>query len=220
VRAEGIVQSGTTARFEVHRGEGRLGEVELSMPGIHNVRNALAAVAVGLELEIPFETIKAALQRFSGVHRRFDVKGEGRGVLVVDDYGHHPTEIVATLEAASNAWPDRRLVAVFQPHLYSRTLLFKEAFARAFFNADLLIVTDIYPARETPIDGVDGMTIAHAVSQAGHKDVRYVEDKSDLPAFLTGVVQAGDVVLTLGAGDIWRFGERFMSEYFKEANHA
>jgi len=176
-------------------------------------------VAVGLELEIPFETIRNALRRFSGVQRRFEVKGEGRGVLVVDDYGHHPTEIKATLEAAATAWPGRRLIAVFQPHLYSRTLLFKEGFARAFFNADLLVVTDVYPAREAPIDGVDGMTIAGAVTQAGHKDVRYVLDKNDLPDFLSDVVKSGDVVITLGAGDIWRFGEQFMTSYFEEANH-
>lgn len=219
VRAEDIEQTGTEIRFVVHGQDARLGEIKLVMPGMHNVRNALAAVAVGLELEIPFEVIRSALQRFSGVQRRFEVKGEGRGVLVVDDYGHHPTEIKATLEAAAKAWPGRRLVAVFQPHLYSRTLLFKDAFARAFFNADLLVVTDIYPARETPIDGIDGMTIAGSVSQAGHKDVRYIEDKKDLPDFLSDVVKSGDVVITLGAGDIWRFGERFMEIYFTEANH-
>jgi len=219
IRAEDVVQTGTEIRFAVSKGKMRLGEITLTMPGLHNVRNALAAVSVGLELEIPFEVIREALKRFSGVQRRFEVKGEGRGVLVVDDYGHHPTEIKATLEAAAKAWPGRRLVAVFQPHLYSRTLLFKEGFARAFFNADLLIVTDIYPARETPIDGVDGMTIAGAVTQAGHKDVRYVRDKNDLPDFLNDVVKSGDVVITLGAGDIWRFGEQFMASYFEEANH-
>ncbi|HEY5565118.1 MAG TPA: UDP-N-acetylmuramate--L-alanine ligase [Rhodothermia bacterium] len=219
VRAEDVVQTGTEIRFTVHKGKLTLGEIALAMPGLHNVRNALAAVSVGLELEIPFEVIRKALERFSGVQRRFEVKGEGRGVLVVDDYGHHPTEIKATLEAAAKAWPERRLVAVFQPHLYSRTLLLKEGFARAFFNADLLIVTDIYPARETPIDGVDGMTVARAVTQAGHKDVRYVSDKNELSDFLSDVVRPGDVVITLGAGDIWRFGEQFMASYFEEANH-
>lgn len=219
VRAEDVVQTGTSIRFTVHRGKERLGEVSLAMPGMHNVRNTLAAVAVGLELEIPFDVITRALLRFTGVQRRFEVKGEGRGVLVVDDYGHHPTEIKATLEAAAAAWPERRLVAVFQPHLYSRTILFKEAFARAFFNADLLVVTDVYPAREIPIEGVSGRTISDAVAQAGHKDVRYVENKQDLPEFLTSVVRPADVVITLGAGDIWRYGEQFMNSYFEEANH-
>ncbi len=219
VRAEHVVQTGTATAFEVLRGDEHLGKVRLVIPGLHNVRNALAAIAVGLELEIPFAVIRDALEQFTGVHRRFDVKGEGRGVLVVDDYGHHPTEIRVTLEAASKAWPERRLVAVFQPHLYSRTLLFKDAFAQAFFDADVLVVTDIYPARETPIDGVDGMTIAAAVKKAGHKDVRYVEDKNELVAFLSDLVKEGDVVMTLGAGDVWRFGERFMTEYFAEANH-
>lgn len=221
IRAENIEQAGATVRFTVVAHELELGSVSLTMPGLHNVRNALAAIAVGLELEIPFTSIAEALNGFKGVQRRFEVKGSGRGVLVVDDYAHHPTEIIATLEAASQAWPDRRIVVVFQPHLYSRTLVFKEDFGRAFFNADMLIVTDIYPARETPIEGIDGSTIADVVSLSGHRDVRLVPDKEDIPDFLSGVVLQGDVVMTLGAGDIWRWGERFMQQYFdeEEANH-
>lgn len=214
IRGEDIEQEGTRVRFTVVAHERELGRVTLAMPGLHNVRNALAAISVGLELEIPFVSIAKALNGFEGVHRRFEVKGSGRGVLVVDDYAHHPTEIVATLEAASQAWPERRIVVVFQPHLYSRSLVFKDEFGRAFFNADVLIVTDIYPARETPIEGVDGSMIAAAVSQSGHRDVRLVPDKDDIPDFLSSVVVPGDVVITLGAGDIWRWGERFMKQYF------
>ncbi len=222
IRAENIEQNGTNVRFTIVAHERELGSVSLSMPGLHNVRNALAAIAVGLELEIPFTLIAEALTGFEGVQRRFEVKGSGRGVLVVDDYAHHPTEIIATLGAASQAWPDRRIVVVFQPHLYSRTLVFKEDFGRAFFNADMLIVTDVYPARETPIEGIDGSTIADVVSLSGHRDVRLVPDKNDIPDFLSDVVLPGDVVMTLGAGDIWRWGERFMKQYFgaEEANHA
>lgn len=222
IRGENISQNGTNVRFTVVAYEEELGVVELAMPGLHNVRNALAAVACGLELDIPFEVIARAMGRFDGVQRRFEVKGTGRGVTVVDDYAHHPTEIMVTLEAASKAWPERRLVVVFQPHLYSRTLMFKEAFGRSFVNADVLIVTDIYPARETPIEGVTGATVAELVAQSGHRDVRYVSDKSELPDFLSSVAMPGDVIITLGAGDIWRWGERFMQVYFEgeEANHA
>ncbi|MGD8414137.1 MAG: UDP-N-acetylmuramate--L-alanine ligase [Candidatus Latescibacterota bacterium] len=216
IRGENIEQLGTQVRFTVVVDEKELGTITLSMPGLHNVRNALAAVAVGLELEIPFDAIARALTGFEGVHRRFELKGSGRGILVVDDYGHHPTEIMATLEAASQAWPERRLVVVFQPHLYSRTLVFKEDFGRAFFNADVLVVTDIYPARETPIEGIDGSTVADAVSMNGHRDVRYVADKADIPDYLSHLVEPGDVVLTLGAGDIWRRGEQFVEEFFGE----
>jgi UDP-N-acetylmuramate--alanine ligase len=216
IRGENIEQLGTQVRFTVVVHEEEKGTITLSMPGLHNVRNALAAVAVGLELEIPFEAIARALTGFEGVHRRFEVKGSGRGILVVDDYGHHPTEIMATLDAASQAWPERRLVVVFQPHLYSRTLVFKEDFGRAFFNADVLVVTDIYPARETPIEGIDGSTVSEVVSMNGHRDVRYVPDKDDIPEVLSHLVEPGDVVITLGAGDIWRRGERFVEEYFGE----
>jgi UDP-N-acetylmuramate--alanine ligase len=216
IRGEDIEQEGTRVKFTVVANEQKLGTVSIKMPGLHNVRNALAAIAVGLELEIPFASIASALSGFEGIHRRFEIKRSGRGILVVDDYAHHPTEIVATLEAASQAWPDRRIVAVFQPHLYSRTLVFKDEFGRAFFNADVLIVTDIYPARETPIEGVDGSTIAEAVSLSGHRDVRLVPDKADIPDFLSTVVAPGDVVITLGAGDIWRLGERFMKQYFDD----
>jgi UDP-N-acetylmuramate--alanine ligase len=213
VRAENIEQRGTRVNFDVIAHERPLGTISLRLPGIHNVRNALAAVAVGLELEIPFESLATGLGGFEGVHRRFDVKGEGRGVVVVDDYAHHPTEILTTLEAASRAWPDRRIVVVFQPHLFSRTLVFKDDFARAFFNADVVVVTDIYPARETPIEGVDGEMVAEAISLSGHRDVRYVPDKADIPEFLDELVLEDDVVITLGAGDIWRHGERFLNEF-------
>jgi UDP-N-acetylmuramate--alanine ligase len=212
IRAENIQQIGTHVRFDVVAHEQMLGHIHLAIPGIHNVRNALASIAVGLELEIPFESIARGLEGFEGVHRRFEVKLEGGDLLVVDDYAHHPTEIVATLDAASAAWPDRRLVAVFQPHLYSRTLVFKDDFARAFFNADVVIVTDIYPARETPIEGVDGSMVAEVIALAGHRNVQYVADKRDLPAYLSSVVETGDVVITLGAGDIWRFGQAYVEE--------
>lgn len=210
VRADRWKQEGTNSSFDVvHLGE-RLGRIELAVPGQHNVRNALAAVAVGLELEIPFDRIQAGLARFSGVQRRLHVIGEAAGVLVVDDYAHHPTEVRATLETAAAAWPDRRIVAVFQPHLYSRTRDFLDGFARAFFDADVLIVTDVYGAREQRIEEVHGGLIAERALAFGHRSVEYEADKARLADRVAGVCRPGDVVITLGAGDIWRISRALL----------
>ncbi|MFO8098943.1 MAG: cyanophycin synthetase [Salinibacter sp.] len=174
------------------------------------MRNALAAVAVGLELEIRFDQIRDGLAGFAGVRRRFEKIGEARDVVVLDDYAHHPTEIRATLDAASQGYPDRRIVAVFQPHLYSRTRDFLDDFARSFFNTDQLVVTDIYGSREDPIEGINGQALADRVEQFGHRAVRYVPDKTDLPDALLDLTRPGDVVLMLGAGDIWRYSRAFV----------
>ena len=194
----------------VHNGKD-LGEVTLQIPGKHNVQNALAAIAVGLELGVPFEKIAAGVAKFTGVFRRWEVKAEVKGVTVVDDYAHHPTEIKATLAGAKSGWR-RRVVCVFQPHLYSRTRDFYDEFGRSFFNADVLVLTDVYPAREEPIQGVNGELIANAAKEFGHKQVHYVPDKKAVPAFLLSIVQPGDMVITMGAGDIWRFGEDFIAQ--------
>lgn len=210
VRAENIQRDGRHTRFDVMTREGRLGTIELQVPGLHNVRNALAAVAVGLELEIRFDQIRDGLAGFAGVRRRFEKIGEARDVVVLDDYAHHPTEIRATLDAASQGYPDRRIVAVFQPHLYSRTRDFLDDFARSFFNTDQLVVTDIYGSREDPIEGINGQALADRVEQFGHRAVRYVPDKTDLPDALLDLTRPGDVVLMLGAGDIWRYSRAFV----------
>jgi len=210
VRAENIRREEMTTRFDVTvRGE-RLGEVEIQVPGMHNVRNALAAVAVGQELEIEFDRIRTGLTGFTGVRRRFEKKGEANGITVLDDYAHHPTEIQATLDAAHQGFPGRRIVAVFQPHMYSRTQNFMDAFARSFFNADRLVLTDVYGAREEPVEGVTGERLAERAEQFGHRAVQYVPDKTDLPGHLHETIEAGDVVLMLGAGDIWRASEAFV----------
>ncbi len=217
LRAENVEQIAATSRFDVYQGIERLGGITLHAPGLHNVRNALAAVAVGLELEVPFATIATGLAQYSGVDRRFQIKGEamlpgapGATVLVVDDYAHHPTEVEATLQAASKGWPERRIVAVFQPHLFSRTRDLADEFARAFYDADVLVLTDVFASREEPIDGVTGETIADLARAAGHRDVHYVQDKTALPAELMTIVQPGDIVVTMGAGDIHRFGQAFL----------
>jgi UDP-N-acetylmuramate--alanine ligase len=210
VRAENIRRDGLQTRFDVMKRNERLGEVTLNVPGMHNLRNALAAVAVGLELEVDFDEIRDGLAGFSGVRRRFDKIGEARDVIVIDDYAHHPTEIRATLDAASQGYPDRRIVAVFQPHLYSRTRDFLDDFARSFFETDLLVLTDVYGAREEPIADIDGQRLADRAEQFGHRAVQYVPDKTDLPRELLDVTRPGDVVLMLGAGDIWRHSRTFV----------
>jgi UDP-N-acetylmuramate--alanine ligase len=210
IRAERIRPEGLTTHFEVHLGTEKIGDIELKAPGRHNVLNALAAVAVGLELDIPFDRIAAGLAGFSGVNRRFQKIGEGRGVIVIDDYAHHPTEVRATLDAASQAWPDRRIVAVFQPHLYSRTQDCKDDFARAFFDADILVVADIFGAREAPVPGLTGEVIADLAAQYGHRHVKYAGDLEALPGIVHDLTREGDVVITMGAGNIWRYGLRIL----------
>ena len=202
--------SGTT--FEVWEGNTwSLGSVRLPLPGRHNVLNALAAIAVGRELSIPFPTIARALKDFTGVIRRFETKGERGGVLVLDDYAHHPTEIAATLAAARQVHPGRRLVALFQPHLYSRTRDFAEAFGRALLACDLAIVTDVYPSREKPIAGVTGDLVAQAARRAGHPDVLYISEKTRVVGELERVLKSGDLLLTMGAGDVVRLGEAYLA---------
>ncbi len=212
IRAESIEQVGASSHFEVFRGAEHLGGAMLHAPGHHNVLNALGAIAVGLELDVPFETIVQGLAAYAGVDRRFQIRGEVGGVIVVDDYAHHPTEVIATLEAATTGWPDRRIVAVFQPHLYSRTADLAEDFARAFVNADVLVLMDVFGAREEPVDGVDGRMLADLAQRYGHRAVHYVPEKADVPAFLHDLVEPGDLVITMGAGDIWRQGKAFYEQ--------
>jgi UDP-N-acetylmuramate--alanine ligase len=207
VTAHRLTLSGLSSRFEVlHRGH-PLGECTLRVPGRHNVLNALAAIAVGLDLEIPFVTIQRALGEFSGVQRRFQVRGEPGGVLVVDDYGHHPAEIRATLAAAKDGF-DRRVVTVFQPHRYTRTRHLRQDFLTAFNQSDALVVMDIYPAGEAPIAGVTGQDLADAIRAHGHRDVVYLNnDRERILAYLEEVLRPGDLVLTLGAGDVGQLGQ-------------
>jgi UDP-N-acetylmuramate--alanine ligase len=200
-----------TSSFTVLREEKELGPVVIQVPGKHNVQNALAAIAVGLELGVSFERVKKGIEKFSGVFRRWEKKGEANGIMVYDDYAHHPTECRATLAGAKAGWR-RRLVCVFQPHLYSRTRDFYDDFGKAFLLCDVLMVTDVYPAREEPIQGVTGELIANAAEQFGHKDVHYVPDKKQIPDHLMKIVKKGDIVITMGAGDIWKFGEEFLKK--------
>ncbi len=200
-----------TSTFTVVRGSDDLGQVTIQIPGKHNIQNALAAIAVGLQLGVPFAKVKAGIEKFTGVYRRWEKKGEANGITVYDDYAHHPTECRATLSGVKSGWR-RRVVCVFQPHLYSRTRDFYEEFGKAFLLADVLVVTDVYPAREEPIQGVTGELITNAAKQFGHKDVHYVQDKKQLPAYLKKNTRAGDIVITMGAGDVWKYGEEFLKQ--------
>ena len=210
------VTEGSHPTFRIWRGwypqEEPIGPIRLNVPGLHNIRNALAAASVGLSLNIPPEQIIAGLESFTGTGRRFERIGEAQGVLVIDDYAHHPTEIRATLAAARSAYPDRSLVAVFQPHLPSRTRDNMETFAEALTAADAVYLTDIYLAREQPIPGVSSAILAERI-RALRPDlpVTYVADKHDLPARLATDTQNGDFVLTMGAGDIRKAGEELLS---------
>jgi len=194
------------SEFEVVQRGKPLGPVTLQVPGRHNVLNALAAAAVGLDLEMPFDKIQAALASFAGVQRRFQIRGEAQGVLVVDDYGHHPAEIRATL-AAAKAGFDRRVITVFQPHRYSRTQHLWNDFLTAFYQSDVLIVMDIYAAGEAPIPGVHARDLADGIAAHGHREVLYLGgDRAAIVDYLCESTRAGDLVLTLGAGDVGQLG--------------
>ena len=194
------------SKFRVVNHTGDLGWFELSIPGLHNVSNSIAAIAVARELEVDLEVIRRALKDFSGVQRRFQIKGEAKGVLVVDDYGHHPTEVRATLAAAKAAL-GRRVVCVFQPHRYTRTKHLLEEFFTAFNQADRVIIMDIYAAGEQPIPGVSGQAVYEGIRKYGHKDVAYLGGRDEIVKHLCETLRAGDLLLTLGAGDVWKLGE-------------
>jgi UDP-N-acetylmuramate--alanine ligase len=196
--------------FSVWRGSDVVGELTLRVPGMHNVYNALAAIAVGFELEVSFDKIAEGLFSFTGAGRRFQAKGEVNDVLVVDDYGHHPTEIRATLAAAKLGSGGRRIVVLFQPHRYSRTHDLMQEFARSFNNADVLFITDIYAASEDPIEGVTAEALTAAITRFGHKDANYIGGLENAATILRDKVQPGDLVVTLGAGTVNRVCDQLL----------
>jgi len=207
IRARDIRCDGLRSSFEARAGDEVLGRVELPLAGTHNIYNSLAAVAVGLELGVDFAVIARALESYSGVQRRLQVKGEQSGITVIDDYGHHPTEIKATLAALRQAWPKRRLVVLFQPHRYTRTKGLFRDFCTAFHEADVLFVLDIYPAGESPIEGVNARSLVEAIGRHGQKNVHYAPDLHAIATQVGPYLAPGDVVLSLGAGNVWQAGE-------------
>ena len=200
---------GVKTSFDVWQRGRKLGRVSVKIPGEHNVYNSLAALTVAMELDMSFEEARDSLSNFSGVERRFQVKGEYNGITFVDDYGHHPVEIKATLKAAKAGW-DNRVVAVFQPHRYSRTKDLFQEFLSAFNDADTLVLTDIYPAGEEKIEGISSETLYNSIKAYGHRDVVYIPDKKDIPDCLNKITRPGDIVITLGAGNIWQVSEEMV----------
>ena len=209
VRALDAAYDHSLSSFNVKVNGDKLGEVSLPIPGRHNILNALAAVAVGVELGLGFDPIREALQGFRGVHRRFEIIGEAGGVIVVDDFAHHPAEITATLSAAKSGWK-RALLAVFQPHLFSRTQALAREFGRALLAAETVLVLPIYPARESPMEGVTSRLIVDAAREMGHKNIYYLEDRSQVASRVRELVKPGDLCLTLGAGDVGKLAPQIL----------
>ncbi|MBI4530607.1 MAG: UDP-N-acetylmuramate--L-alanine ligase [Candidatus Latescibacteria bacterium] len=210
VRAGEVELTRSGASFMVVVGGEVVGSIWLSQPGLHNVTNALAAIGVCLRVGIDFEEIRRGLEAFKGVRRRFETKGEAGGVLVVDDYAHHPTEIIATLRGAKIF--GRRLIVLFQPHLYSRTLHLALEFGRALLEADEAVVTDVYPAREAPIEGVSGRLIVEAAEWAGHHNTLYVAGLTEAVGIVVKKARPGDMIVTMGAGDVGEVGEEILKK--------
>jgi len=208
-QAEEIEFEGLSTSFDVLFQRRRLGRLSLRMPGLHNVYNSLATVATAFELDLPFRTVQEALAEFSGIQRRFQIKGDKRGILIVDDYGHHPVEIIATLKAAKTGWK-RRLIVVFQPHRYTRTKALFNEFLTAFYDAEVLILTEIYPAGEERIEGVEARALFDGIRESGHRDVTYLPEKKEIVEHLLKILRPGDMVITLGAGDIWQVADELV----------
>jgi UDP-N-acetylmuramate--alanine ligase len=208
-RARNAVINGLTSSFDLEHGGEPLGRFEVHMPGMHNVLNAVATIAVADELQVPLDVVREALKTFSGVQRRFTVLGEAKGVTVVDDYGHHPAEIEATLEAAQRAY-GRRVIVAFQPHRYSRTHHLFSELTMAFNRADVVLLTDVYAAGEAPIEGATSDALVESIRRHGHHDVTHVPKRGDLVRAVLDRAQPGDIVITLGAGDITKTGPELL----------
>lgn len=209
--AEEIEIEGPTSHYQV-RFQGKFcGKIHLKMPGRHNIANSLAAIAVGFEMDIPFEEMRVALESFQGVHRRFEVLGSVNDIVVVDDYAHNPAKLMAALKGAREGY-NRRIIAVFQPHRFGRVQTLEDEFCRSFFQADVLIVTSIYGAGEEPIKNVTGENLAKAIKDHGHPQVIYISDMDEVVQQLIKITQPSDLVITLGAGDIVKVGHKFLAQ--------
>ncbi len=214
LRALDTEYAGRSSRSRIeYKGE-VIGVLTLNIPGAHNILNALSSVAVGLQLSVPFATIASSLAEFHGVLRRFEILGEKDGILVVEDYAHHHTEVKATLDSARKGW-NRRIVAVFQPHTYTRTRDFASEFGEAFDQADVVYVTDVYASREKAIEGVSGQLIVDALKSHGHPHVVYIPKTEDVPTVLQSELHANDLLITLGAGDVYKVAKTLMSDSFR-----
>jgi UDP-N-acetylmuramate--alanine ligase len=210
-RASNISFTGSSSSYTLHYKEGSFGTMTLSVPGLFNVYNSLATIAVARELDMEFPAIKEGLKSYIGVQRRLEVKGNVKGITIVDDYGHHPTEIRETLKAAKQVWKER-IIVVFQPHRYTRTKALLSEFLTAFPDADTLIVTDIYAASEAPIDGVNAASLCEGIRRCGHNNVTYISAFDDIVDYLLSIAKPSDVIITQGAGNVWKIGEEFLKK--------
>ncbi|HVP56816.1 MAG TPA: UDP-N-acetylmuramate--L-alanine ligase, partial [bacterium] len=215
IRGTEVSQDDAGVTFNVTMRGRKLGSLYVRIPGEHNVSNALAAVAVASELDIPFTAASEGISAFTGISRRLEHKGEAGGIVVMDDYAHHPTEIMATLKAARSVWR-KRVVAVFQPHRHTRTNALWERLGRSFYDADCVVVTSIYGAGEEPIPGVTAELVAKAAVAGGHRDVTFIPDRSKVIEHLAGILRPGDLLITLGAGDVWKVGEEMLRRLSRE----
>ncbi|MCK9434577.1 MAG: UDP-N-acetylmuramate--L-alanine ligase [Candidatus Cloacimonetes bacterium] len=214
VQALNIVMKDFQASYDLAYKGYKLGRISMNVTGKHNIQNSLLAASIGLELDLPFKSIQAGMAAFNGVYRRFELKGEAGGITVYDDYAHHPTEIMATLEGFKDS-VDRRIVALFQPHLYSRTRDLYEKFGKAFFSCDCLILAPIYPARELPIPGISSKLIADVAIQSGHHQVHTIADKDQIVDETIALLKEGDILITIGAGNVWQYGEEILNKLKK-----
>jgi UDP-N-acetylmuramate--alanine ligase len=214
IQATNVTMKDFKASYDVLYKGYKLGRIAMKVTGRHNIQNSLLAVGMGLELDVPFKSIQAGLAEYGGVYRRFEHKGDAQGITLYDDYAHHPTEILATLDGFRES-TNRRIVVLFQPHLYSRTKDLHQEFGRAFFACDKLILAPIYPAREAPIPGVDSKLIADAAIQSGHHSVHLIKDNVDILKDTIAILHEGDILITMGAGNIWRYGEEILEELQK-----
>jgi len=214
VQALNIVMKDFQASYDLSYKGYKLGRISMNVSGKHNIQNSLLAASIGLELDLPFHSIQEGMAAFNGVYRRFELKGEAQGITVYEDYAHHPTEIMATLEGFKDS-VDRRIVALFQPHLFSRTRDLYEKFGKAFFSCDCLILAPIYPARELPIPGISSKLIADVAIQSGHHQVHTIEDNDKIVDETIALLKQDDILITIGAGNIWQYGEEILNKLKK-----
>ena len=214
IMATDIQYEGPESHFSVSAHGELLGRINLKMPGKHNVSNALAAITVGLQMDLPFSQVTEALEEFRGVHRRFEILGEVQDIIIVDDYAHNPTKLKAALNGVRDSY-DRRIIAIFQPHRYGRVKRLADEFSKSFGQSDVLIVAPIYAADEAPIEGVTAKKLAAAIESNGHKNVTYIPSNGQIVSHLIDIVQPNDIVITMGAGDIWRVGHRLLDQLKK-----
>ena len=210
-RAKNLQFKAEKSTYSVFRSKECLGDIELNVPGEHNVLNSLAAVVLGLEMGLSFQNIKNGIKRYKGVRRRFDIKGLFNNILIVDDYAHHPSEVKATISSAKAGW-NRRIIAVFQPHLFSRTKEFFKEFAEALKIADIVIISEIYGAREEPIKGVTSQLIFFELKKKMKNKCILLSNLNELEKTINGIIKPGDLLLTMGAGDIWRYNEYYVEQ--------